>query len=70
MSSLTARSDAREVTFASSIPRFVNAGSIRFITCGTTIRRIVIHGVIPIAFAPSHWPRSIETMPPRKISAQ
>ena len=43
---------------------------MRLTACGSTTRRITWRGVMPSARAASHWPRSIETMPPRKTSAK
>src|SRR5688500_4275864 len=58
------------VVFISSIARSRNAGSMRFTACGRMMRRIVCRGFMPSARAASHWPRSIDTMPPRKTSAK
>ena len=43
---------------------------MRFTACGRTMRRITAAALMPSARAASHWPRSIETMPPRKTSAK
>ena len=38
-------------------------------TCGMITRSMVCPCDIPMLIAPSNWPRSIEMMPPRTISA-
>ena len=44
-------------------------GTMTRMACGSTIRRIVLPGPIPNAWAASAWPRSTERMPARAISA-
>ena len=38
-------------------------------TCGIMTLNMVCACVIPMDMAPSNWPRSMEMMPPRTISA-
>src|SRR3972149_1040451 len=60
----------RVVVFISSMARSRKAGIIRLMAWGRTMRRISWPYVLPIARAASHWPRSTDTMPPRKTSAK
>ena len=58
------------VVFMSSMARSMKAGIMRLTACGSTMRLSAWPWVMPIARAPSHWPRSTETMPARNTSAK
>ena len=43
---------------------------MRCVACGRMTRHITCRGIMPMARAACHWPRSMDMMPPRKISAE
>ncbi len=65
----TAIVETSEVFLSWMIDWFMNGGTIRRIACGRMTSRIMCQRRKPSARAASHCPSSIETMPPRKISA-
>ena len=65
----TAIVDTSEVFLSWVMDWLTNGGIIRLIACGRITLRIIAQRRRPSARAASHWPGSIETMPPRKISA-
>ena len=61
--------EAWVVVFISSKLRSRNGGTMRRIACGRMIRFMSWGSVIPSALPPSHWLRSMETIPARYTSA-
>ncbi len=69
ISSVTPITDAIEVPLSMLMKSLPVGGMITRIACGSTIRRSVMAGVMPIDFAASVCPRSTLFRPARTISA-
>ena len=61
--------DSTEVSLMLMIKLLPIWGTMLRSACGRTTWSMVCQWVIPMAMAPSVWPGSMETMPPRTVSA-